>query len=138
MRVRREVMPYGKRRSNQIFPCKKCPAHCDRGPAPLHLQIRLHKGWNTGLCAAMDLVRTAFWPASNVPLDHPRWKILWRQYCHGCLQFHHRWCDRRLRPGLVPVGGGMVCTSDSLSSDRCVRRKQIWKTIVAAWSADRI
>ena len=100
-------MPYDTRRSNQIFRCKKCSARNGRPAAGLHLQIRLHEGWNTGLCVAVDLMWAAFWTASNVSLDHSRWQILRRRYCHDGVQLHHRWCDRRFRPGLAPAGGGM-------------------------------
>ena len=60
MIVRKEVMPYDTRRSNQIFRCKKCSARNGRPAAGLHLQIRLHEGWNTGLCVAVDLMWAPF------------------------------------------------------------------------------
>lgn len=113
-------MPYDTRRSNQIFRCKKCSAHNGRPAAGLHLQICLHEGRNTGLCVAMDLMRSALRSASDVPLDHSWWQILWRWNCCCCFWFCRWRCDRRLCPGLAPAGGGMVCTSDSLSSNRDV------------------
>ena len=117
-------MPYDKRRSNKAFLCKKHPARSSRYAARLYLQICLHAKWYDGLFMVVDLVRSAFWSASDVSMDHSRWKILRWWYRHLRIQLHHRWCDRRFRPGLAPVGGSMVCTSDRIPADRRIRRTQ--------------
>lgn len=51
-----------------VFMEKHCPCG-NRNAAGLHLQICLYEGWQNRLYVVVDLMRSAFWSASNVPLD---------------------------------------------------------------------
>ena len=67
---------------------------------------------------ALDTLRAAVWPPSDVPLDRagrrlPRWRDR-----PVCVEFHYRRRDWWFRPGVTADRGGVVCAADSVPADR--------------------
>lgn len=66
---------------------------------------------------ALDTLRTAVWPSSDVPLDRAGWRLPgWRDR-PVCAELHYRRRDRRLRPGMAADCGGVVCAADGVPTD---------------------
>jgi hypothetical protein len=66
---------------------------------------------------ALDTLRAAVWPPSDVPLDRagrrlPRWRDR-----PVCAELHNWRRDRRLRPGMAVDCGSVVCAADSVPAD---------------------
>ena len=83
---------------------------------------------------ALDTLRAAVWPLSDVPLDRTGRRLPgWRDR-PICAELHSRWRDRRFRPGMASDRGGVVCAADGVPADRwmifCVM--EIWKTAARA------
>ena len=66
---------------------------------------------------ALDTLRVAVWPPSDVPLDRTRWRLLgWRDRPVRA-EFRSGRDYRRLRAGLAVDRGGVVCTADGVEVD---------------------
>ena len=66
---------------------------------------------------ALDTLRAAVWPLSDVPLDRTGRRLPgWRDR-PICAELHSRWRDRRLCLGLAVNRGGVVCAADNVSLD---------------------
>ena len=83
---------------------------------------------------ALDTLRAAVWPPSDVPLDRAGRRLLgWRDR-PVCIELYYRRRDRRFRSGTAVDCGGMVCAADGVPADRwmifCVM--EIWKTAARA------
>ena len=83
---------------------------------------------------ALDTLRVAVWPPSDVPLDRagrrlPGWRD--RPVRTEC---YYRWRDRRLCSGVAADRGSVVCAADGVPADcwmiSCVM--EIWKTAARA------
>lgn len=104
----------------------------------LYFQIRLYEGRSTGLCVALDTLRPALWPPSDVPLAHTGRRLLWERDRTVCAQFHHRRCDRWFRPGLAAAGGCVLCASDTIPFDRWVKHLDPQRTETTTYSVSRL
>ena len=93
----------------------------------LHFQIRLHEGRQAGLCMALDTLRPALQPPSDVPLDHTGRRLPGWSDRPVCPQLHSGRCDRRLRPGMAADRGRVLCTLDRIPPDRWVKKTASWK-----------
>ena len=91
----------------------------------LHFQIRLHEGRQAGLCMALDTLRPALRPPSDVPLDRAGRRLPGRRCRAVRAELHHRRPHRGLRPGMAPAGGGVVCAPHHLPPDRGITA--LWK-----------
>ena len=83
---------------------------------------------------ALDTLRAAVWPPSDVPLDRAGRRLLgWRDR-PVCIELYYRWCDRWFHSGMAVDRGGVVCAADGVPADRrmifCVM--EIWKTAARA------
>ena len=66
---------------------------------------------------ALDTLRTAVWPSSDVPLDRAgRWFPGWRDR-PVCAELHNQRRDWRFRPGVAADRGGVVCAADGVPAD---------------------
>ena len=83
---------------------------------------------------ALDTLRAAVWPPSDVPLDRAGRRLhRWRDRL-VCVKLHYRRRDWWFRPGMAADRGGVVCAADGVPADRwmifCVM--EIWKTAARA------
>ena len=83
---------------------------------------------------ALDTLRAAVWPPSDVPLDRAGRRLPgWRDR-PVCIELYYRWCDRWFHSGMAVDSGGVVCAADGVPADRwmifCVM--EIWKTAARA------
>ena len=83
---------------------------------------------------ALDTLRAAVWPPSDVPLDYAGRRFPgWRDR-PVCAELHNWRRDRRLRPGMAVDCGSVVCAADGVPADCrlifCVM--EIWKTAARA------
>ena len=109
-----------KKRSNQGIFLQKCTArNCGADPV-LHLQIRLHEGRRARLCMALDTLRAAVWPPSDVPLDRAGRRLPGRRDRPVRIEFYYRRRDWRLCPCMAADCGGVVCTVDNTSLVYCI------------------
>ena len=66
---------------------------------------------------ALDTLRATVWSPSDVPLDRAGRRFTgWRDRPVRA-EFHYRWCDRRLCPGVAADCGGVVCAADGVPAD---------------------
>ena len=66
---------------------------------------------------ALDTLRAAVWPPSDVPLDRAGRRLPgWRDR-PVCIELHYRWCDRWFCSGMAADRGGMVCAADHIPAD---------------------
>lgn len=66
---------------------------------------------------ALDTLRAAVWPPSDVPLDRAGRRLSgWRDRL-VCTELYCRRCDRWFRPGMASDRGGVVCAADGVSTD---------------------
>ena len=83
---------------------------------------------------ALDTLRAAVWPPSDVPLDRAGRRLPgWRDR-PVCIELYYRRRDRRFRSGMAVDCGGMVCAADGVPADRWMifRVMEIWKTAARA------
>ena len=67
---------------------------------------------------ALDTLRAAVWPPSDVPLDRAGRRLPgWRDRL-VCIELYYRRRDRRFRSGMAVDRGGMVCAADGVPADR--------------------
>ena len=67
---------------------------------------------------ALDTLRAAVWPPSDVPLDRAgRWLPGWRDRL-VCIELYYRRRDRWFRFGMAADRGGVVCAADGVPADR--------------------
>lgn len=67
---------------------------------------------------ALDTLRAAVWPPSDVPLDRAGRRLPgWRDRL-VCIELYYRRCNRRFRSGMAVDRGGVVCTADGVPADR--------------------
>ena len=83
---------------------------------------------------ALDTLRAAVWPPSDVPLDRAGRRLLRRRDCTVRAELYHRRCDRRIHPGLAADRGGSVCAIDHVSADCRIKVcvMEMWKTAACA------
>ena len=100
----------------------------------MYFQIRLHEGRGTGLCVALDTLRAALRPPSDVSLDRAGRRLLRRRDRAVRAELYHRRRDRRLHPGLAAGCGGLICAIDHVPADCRVKVcvMEIWKTAACA------
>lgn len=66
---------------------------------------------------ALDTLRAAVWPPSDVPLDRAGRRLPgWRDR-PVCIELYYRRRDRRFRSGMAVDCGGMVCATDNIPAD---------------------
>ena len=66
---------------------------------------------------ALDTLRAAVWPPSDVPLDRARRRLPgWRDH-PVCPELHSGRCDRRLCPGMAADRSSVVCAADHIPAD---------------------
>ena len=63
---------------------------------------------------ALDTLRPALRPPSDVPLDHTGRRLLRRRPSAVCAQLHPGRRDRRFRPGMAADRCRMLCTVDRI------------------------
>ena len=66
---------------------------------------------------ALDTLRTAVWPPSDVPLDRTGWWLPGWRDCPVCIELYYRRCDRWFRSGMAADRGGVVCAADGVEID---------------------
>ena len=67
---------------------------------------------------ALDTLRAAVWPPSDVPLDRAGRRLPgWRDR-PVYIELYYRWCDRWFRSGMAADRSGMVCAADGVPADR--------------------
>ena len=67
---------------------------------------------------ALDTLRAAVWPPSDVPLDRAGRRLPgWRDRL-VCIELYYRWCDRWFHSGMAVDRGGVVCAADGVPADR--------------------
>ena len=67
---------------------------------------------------ALDTLRAAVWPPSDVPLDRAGRRLPGWRDCLVCIELYYRRCNRRFRSGLAAYCGGVVYAADSVPADR--------------------
>ena len=67
---------------------------------------------------ALDTLRAAVWPPSDVPLDRAGRRFPGWRGCPVCIELHYRRCDWRFRSGLAADCGGVVCAADGVPANR--------------------
>ena len=75
---------------------------------------------------ALDTLRAAVWPPSDVPLDRAGRRLPGGRDRSVCIELHYRRRDRWFRSGMAADRSGMVCAADGVPADFCVM--EIWKT----------
>ena len=66
---------------------------------------------------ALDTLRAAIWPPSDVPLDRAGRRLhRWRDRL-VCVKLHYRRRDWWFRPGMAADRGGVVCAADGVPAD---------------------
>ena len=66
---------------------------------------------------ALDTLRAAIWPPSDVPLDRAGRRLhRWRDRL-VCVKLHYRRRDRRFRSGMAADRGSVVCVPDGVEVD---------------------
>ena len=66
---------------------------------------------------ALDTLRAAVWPPSDVPLDRAGRRLPgWRDRL-VCVELHYRRRDWWFRPGMAADRGGVVCAADGVPAD---------------------
>ena len=66
---------------------------------------------------ALDTLRAAIWPPSDVPLDRAGRRLhRWRDLL-VCVKLHYRRRDWWFRPGMAADRGGVVCAADGVPAD---------------------
>ena len=63
---------------------------------------------------ALDTLRAAVWPPSDVPLDRAGRQIAGQRDRLVCAELYYWWCDRWFRSGMAPGCGGGVCAVDGI------------------------
>ena len=67
---------------------------------------------------ALDTLRAAVWPPSDVPLDRAGRRLPgWRDR-PVCVELYYRWCDWWFRSSLAAYCGDVVYAADSVPADR--------------------
>ena len=73
---------------------------------------------------ALDTLRAAVWPPSDVPLDYAGRRFPgWRDR-PVCAELHNWRRDRRLRPGMAVDCGSVVCAADGMSASHCLEQNE--------------
>ena len=67
---------------------------------------------------ALDTLRAAVWPPSDVPLDRAGRRLPGWRNRPVCIELHYRRRDRRFRSGMAADRSGMVCAADGVLADR--------------------
>ena len=66
---------------------------------------------------ALDTLRAAVWPPSDVPLDRAGRRLPgWRDR-PVYIELYYRWCDRWFHSGMAVDRGGVVCAADGVEID---------------------
>ena len=66
---------------------------------------------------ALDTLRAAIWPPSDVPLDRAGRRLhRWRDRL-VCVKLHYRRRDRWFRSGMAADHGSVVCAADRIPND---------------------
>ena len=83
---------------------------------------------------ALDTLRAALRPPSDVPLDRAGRRLLRRRDRAVRAELYHWRRDRRLHPGLAADRGGPVCTVDHVPADCRIKVcvMEMWKTAACA------
>lgn len=76
---------------------------------------------------ALDTLRPALRPPSDVPLDHTRRRFLRGRDCAVRAEFHHWRRDQRFHPGMAAFGGRVLCANHRIPPDRGIRDSASWK-----------
>ena len=66
---------------------------------------------------ALDTLRVAVWPPSDVPLDRARRRLPGWRDCPVCVELHYRRRNRWFRAGMAADRSDMVCAADNVSLD---------------------
>ena len=66
---------------------------------------------------ALDTLRTAVWPPSDVPLDRAGRRLSGWRDCPVCTELHSGRDHRRFCSGLAADRGGVVCAADCVPAD---------------------
>ena len=67
---------------------------------------------------ALDTLRAAVWPPSDVPLDRAGRRLPgWRDR-PVCIELYYRWCDRWFHSGMAVDRGGVVCAADGVETNK--------------------
>ena len=111
---------YDKRRGNQGVFLQEHTARDGGAAVVLHFQIRLYEKRRTGLYMALDTLRPALWPPSDVPLDRTGRRLPGNRDCPLCLKLYHRRRDWWFRFGLAADRSRVVCAADGVPTDRRV------------------
>ena len=100
----------------------------------MYFQIRLHEKRGTGLCVALDTLRAALRPPSDVPLDRAGRRLLRRRDRAVRAELYHWRRDWRFHPGLAADRSGPVCAIDHVPPDCRVKVCviEMWKTAACA------
>ena len=95
---------------------------------------------------ALDTLRPAFRPPSDVPLNHTGRRVLRRRPGAVCAQLHFGWSDRRFRSGMAADRGRVLCALDRIPPGRWVKPRHgnvencrlcRWKTFSQPMEKDR-
>lgn len=66
---------------------------------------------------ALDTLRAAVWPPSDVPLDCAGRRLPGWRNRPVCIELYYRRRDRWFRSGMAVDCGGVVCTADGVPAD---------------------
>ena len=66
---------------------------------------------------ALNTLRVAVWPPSDVPLDRAGRRFPGWRDCPVCTELYYRRCDRRFRSGMAADCGSVVCAADGVPAD---------------------
>lgn len=73
---------------------------------------------------ALDTLRVAVWPPSDVPLDRAGRRLPgWRDR-PVCIELYYRWCDRWFHSGMAVDRGGVVCAADGMAASHCLEQNE--------------
>lgn len=66
---------------------------------------------------ALDTLRAAVWPPSDVPLDRAGRRLPGWRDCPVCVELHYRRRNRWFCSGMAADRGGVVCAADGVEID---------------------
>ena len=76
---------------------------------------------------ALDTLRAAVWPPSDVPLDRAGRRLPGWRDCPVCVELHYRRRNRWFRAGMAADRSSVVCAADGMSASHCLEQNENWR-----------
>ena len=73
---------------------------------------------------ALDTLRVAVWPSSDVPLDRARRRLPGWKDCPVCVELRYRRRNRWFRAGMAADRSSVVCAADGMAASHCLEQNE--------------